>query len=130
MAEPAPAPAPQRGRLDLADRVVEKIAVRAALECAGVVSTAEDRSSVGDAVQWVVRTDLPRAQAQVGTGATRVAVRIAVRWPCPLPATTAAVRARVGDQVARLTGLRVDGVDVSVSALTAGTGAVHERRVQ
>jgi uncharacterized alkaline shock family protein YloU len=100
----------ERGTLVIRERVVERIAERAALGVDGVVRRP---STLGR----VTGRDLPRAEATVAGDRTRVRVEIAVAWPAPLAATAATVRDRVHDLVASCTGCTVDAVDVRASSL-------------
>ena len=100
-----------RGTTALADRVVEKIAARAATEvdhCVGV-----PRSVVG------VTTGRPavRAEATCDGSIAGLQLRIGVEYPASVFATTRRVRGHVTDVVSRLCGLSVDHVDIQVATL-------------
>ncbi len=100
-----------RGTTTLADRVVEKIAARAASEvdhCTGI----------------------PRTIAGIGTGTTAVQVdaisdgaitgltlRLGIEYPAPITSTTRRIRGHVSNVVQQLCGLRVDHIDITVAAL-------------
>lgn len=105
MAEPLRA-AGDRGALTIADRVIEKVAARAATEVPEVVAA-------GSAFGRAVGRELPRAQAHVAGRRVRVELHIAVAWPAPLPEIGAAVRQVVADRVTGFVGLDVDSVDVT-----------------
>lgn len=114
MAEPSPsgpaqlAEPAQRGRLEIADRVVERIATYAAGEVPGVTSD-------GSTLERVVGRQYPKASAQVaGTRAT-VDLEIAVAWPFPLAKVAADVRDQVRSRLLDLAGLAADAVNVSAA---------------
>ena len=98
-------PAADRGRLVIADRVVERIAAKAAADTPGVVP-------VGSGLAGLVGAKLPKADARIGGQRVRVKVQIAAQWPTPLPTVTRQVRDAVTGQISRLVGYTVDSVDV------------------
>lgn len=111
------------GRLSIDDRVVAKVASRAAAENsdAGAVAT----RLLGAAVPGLDRLggrstsleSLPKATATVDGSTAFIAVQVSVRYPAPLVETTEAVRSAVRDRVGQMTGLSVAEVDISVDAL-------------
>ena len=111
-----------RGRLEVADRVVVRIATIAASEVEGVVRT-------GSGVDQILGRRYPHAQAAVAGGRARIHLDIAVAWPHPLGDVTASVRRRVHEQVSDLAGLAVDTVDVTASSVVHVPPPEH-RRVQ
>jgi uncharacterized alkaline shock family protein YloU len=112
----------ERGRLDVADRVVERVAGIAACEVSGV-------RSVGSGLEGVVGRQYPKVRAQVAGGHARVQLDIAVDWPVPLASTAAQVRDHVRDRLTTLVGLAVDAVDVTVATIAPAAASEH-RRVQ
>ena len=119
---PQPVEAKDRGRLVVADRVVERISVIAAREVPGVVST-------GSALGGALGRRYPRAEADVAGQRANVHLHLAVAWPTPLATTAQGVRDRVRTQVHDLAAIEVDAVDVTIAQV------VHEepqteRRVQ
>lgn len=114
--EPGAGPeAERRGRLDVADQVVEKIAAAALAETDGV------GSSSGTVDRMLGRDEAsgrPRVTATVSGRSVRLDARISVTYPSPVAATCDRARAHVVRQVESLTGLGVDRVDIEVSALT------------
>jgi uncharacterized alkaline shock family protein YloU len=116
-----PEPA-ERGRLDIAEQVVERIAAIAACEVPGV-------RRVGTGLEGVVGRQYPKAKAEVAGGHARVRLDIAVTWPSPLGRTAAAVRDRVREQLTSLVGLSVDAVDVTVATVPPPARS-DQRRVQ
>ena len=134
MPEPLPPPAPQRpkgpqvldraqrGRLVIADRVVERIAAIAAGEVAGVVKA-------GSGLDQVLGHRYPKASATLAGNRTRIHVEIAVAWPHPLGQVCAQVQDEVRDRVTKLAGVRVDAVDVTAAKVVHVPGP-QLRRVQ
>ena len=112
----------ERGRLDVADRVVERVASIAACEVSGV-------RSVGSGLEGVVGRQYPKVGAQVAGGHARVQLDIAVDWPVPLASTAAQVRDHVRDRLTTLVGLAVDAVDVTIATIAPAAASEH-RRVQ
>lgn len=118
----ATATAPEdRGRLEIAEQVVERVAAIAACEVPGV-------RRVGSGLEGVVGRRYPKVRAQVAGGHVRVRVDVAVGWPAPLARTAAAVRTRVRERLSALVGLTVDVVDVTVATVAVPTR--DDRRVQ
>lgn len=113
--------AADRGRLVIADKVVERIATIAAGEI----------EWVGDPTSgWtrVIGRGLPRATAKVAGGRTRVLVQVAGAWPAPLASMASAVRDHVNERISTLTGVTVTAVDVTVADVTHPESGA--RRVQ
>ena len=100
-----------RGRLEIADRVVSKLARQAAREVSGV--RAESQTGLGGAIG----RSLPSASADVAGDRVRIAVEIAVAWPTPLAEVTSQVRASVHERITELAGLHVDTVDVTATKI-------------
>ena len=113
------------GQIVLADRVVNKIASRAASEIDGVGSAAPRLLGVPLTAPGLDRlgrrTDdlkaLPTVVAQVDGRRVFVTVTVSVAYPQPLQDTARQVRERVCERLTELTGLEVAQVDVQVSAL-------------
>ena len=99
-----------RGRLTVRERVVEQISVRTAAQVPGTVAHAT-------AMDKVIRSALPRAEVALAAGHVHATVHIAVAWPHPAADIAARVREEVTYQLGTLTGLIVDGVDVSIDAV-------------
>lgn len=87
-----------RGILDIAAVVPEKIARRAATEVDGVAG----------AVQ---------ADADMAPGRASLRLTLGVEYPRPVAQVALEVQRRVSSRVSELTGLSVDGVDVTVTDL-------------
>ncbi|NDZ93967.1 Asp23/Gls24 family envelope stress response protein [Streptomyces sp. SID6673] len=111
------------GTLNIADRVGEKIAVRAALDVDGVV---RHQTSLGSMLSGatpgraVAGGDYPQATVDMSVTAPSVRLTIAVRWPCRLTDVCRQVRGVTADELARLTGVRPGRVDVTVAAVLSG----------
>ncbi|WP_229052043.1 Asp23/Gls24 family envelope stress response protein [Aeromicrobium sp. Leaf350] len=102
------APAAERGRTTIADKVVSRVASIAAAEMEAVVDTRSGWTKL-------VRKGLPHADAVVAGGTTRITVEVAATWPTPLSRLAAQVRDHVTSRVVDLTGTQVSRVDVTVA---------------
>ncbi len=111
-----------RGRLTIADRVVERVATRAAGEVGQVVST-------GSGLDNVLGHRYPRADATVAGDRARIQVQVAVAWPAPLAQVCASVRDHVRTRVGDLVGVQVDAVDVTAAKVVPAP-APERRSVQ
>ncbi|GAA0228720.1 Asp23/Gls24 family envelope stress response protein [Cryptosporangium japonicum] len=118
-ARPEPVPAGERGRLRIADRVAERIAVAAARGVDGVAVTSGGLAGRG----------YPRAEVVVAGDRVRARLEIAGRWPVPAARLAADVRSTVGEQLTALAGFRVDTVDVTVATIVRDD-TTPGRRVQ
>lgn len=121
-------PSSRAGRTDLGmisinDRVVEKVASRAAAEIpdAGAAAPRVLGRSVTGAAALGARTTsltaLPKASADVDDSIVILDLSISVRWPASVPEVTSAVREHVRSRVNELTGLTVAEVSISVTDL-------------
>ena len=133
------APGSQAGRTELGmiginDRVVEKMAARAAAEIpdAGAAAPRVLGRSVTGAAALGARTTsltaLPKASADVDGSTVIVDLSISVRWPASVPEVSSAVREHVRGRVHELTGLTVTEVSISVTDLVTrlpGPPRVH-----
>src|SRR4051794_14458373 len=100
LAEPA-----QRGRLDIAERAVERIATQVASQVSGV-------ADVGSTLERAVGRQYPKASAQVAGDRATLDLEIAVAWPAPLAGVTGTVREQVRSRLYELAGLHLDAVNV------------------
>lgn len=111
------------GTISIADRVVSKIAARAAAENpdAGAAAARMLGRAVPGAGHLGVRgTDLqalPKTSVEVDGSKAFVTLEISVRWPASVPEITGQVRRHVRDRVRELTGLDVDEVHITVADL-------------
>lgn len=113
-AQELPPPA-RRGRTEIAERVVAKIASTAAAEVD--LATGAVRSVLGVRLGTLSLDSRPRVDVVVHGGVASVAVQLSVRYPAPVRAVTRQVRGRVAARVHELTGLEVAAVDIDVQAL-------------
>ena len=133
----APASAPGRNELGLIsinDRVVEKMAARAAIEIPDAGAAASrflGRSMAGASALGARQTSLtalPKASADVDGLIVTLDLSISVRWPASVPEVASAVREHVRSRVKELTGLTVAEVSISVTDLATrlpGPSRVH-----
>lgn len=113
-----------RGSLTVHDKVVERLAARAALDTPGVLPHS-------GGLDKLTGRDLPRVRVQVAGDRVRAGLDVAVAWPLSLPAVTAAVQRNVAQALTTLAALHVDGVDVSVLSVIADSPEQQPgRRVQ
>lgn len=101
-AEPPPPAEPERGRLTIAPAVVRKIAERAADDVPATVRRGRDGATV-------------RVSGEESD--VDLAAHVAIRYPSPVRAAAAAIRAGMVADVQRMTGYRVRSVRVVVAAL-------------
>ena len=122
------------GMISINDRVVEKMAARAAAEIPDAGAAAPrvlGRSVTGAAALGARRTSLtalPKAWADVDGSIVILDLSISVRWPASVPGVTSAVRQHVRGRVNELTGLTVAEISISVTDLAtrlAGPSRVH-----
>lgn len=113
---PAPAAVPRtepesRGRTVIADRVVERIATRAASEPGPVTGPGGGLPGLrGSAAR-------PRVTASVRGRVATVRVALGVTYPAPVRAITRRVREQVRARVREMTGIDVRQVDIAVARL-------------
>lgn len=113
-------PAAERGATVIPDKVVARIAGRAAQEAlAALMDTPAARA--GPAA--------PRASVSVGGGAARLRLNLHFPYPMDLVAAARHVQHYVSERVAGLTGIRVTEVTVSIEHLSPADDLEH-RRVQ
>lgn len=123
-ADPAAGDAATRGRLEIADRVIERIAAQAAAEVDQATGTS--RRVLG--VAFGEEDQRPRVTARVDGDVATVAVVMSVAWPAPVPEVTEQVRARITQRLTELADMRTAQVDIRVTALAAERR--QERRVR
>lgn len=97
-----------RGALHVAPRALDKIAGHAAGQVLGV-------SRTGSGLGRLVGRGSPRASSTVAGDTVRVEMDVAVTWPHGAAEVARGVRTAVMSELARLTGLSVAAVDVTVS---------------
>ncbi len=124
MTAPAADPA-LRGRLTLADRVVEKVAAQAVGEVGRAGGT--PRRVLGQTVRRASATGPVSARARVDGPTVSLTVSMSVVWPAPVPEVAAEVRRIVRERVAQICGMRVTDVDVVVPAFLPAPSRVSSR---
>lgn len=125
--EPAVSGAPpgrnELGMISINDRVVEKIAAQATIEIPDAGAAASrflGRSLPGSSALGVRQTSmtaLPKTSADVDGSVVNLDLSISVRWPASVPEVSSAVRENVRRRVSELSGLTVNDVSISVTAL-------------
>jgi uncharacterized alkaline shock family protein YloU len=129
----APAGRTGPGKVSINDRVVEKMASRAAAEipdAGGAAARILGREIAGAAVLGGRETSLdslPRVSAEVDGSVVVLSLSISVRWPAPVPEVCDAVRQHVRDRLAELTGLTVAEVSITVTDLITRAAAPRVR---
>ena len=108
----------ERGLTEIADRVVEKLAVRLASEVDGV-APGETVGGLRGALPGLRGGSATNAQAETGLRTARVALTMDVRYPHPAVEVTDHVRSHVIDGLRRFTGLEVDSLTITVRRLVA-----------
>ncbi|MET9570806.1 Asp23/Gls24 family envelope stress response protein [Streptomyces virginiae] len=115
-------PAAERGATVVRDKVVARIAVRAAREA---LAARDDTSPA--------RTELaaPRASVTVGGGTARLGLSLDLPYPLDLADVSRRLQQYVSDRVSQLTGIKVTEVTLAIEHLVPFGGAGPERgRVQ
>jgi uncharacterized alkaline shock family protein YloU len=111
------------GLISINDRVVEKMAARAAIEIPDAGAAASrflGRSMAGASALGARETSLtalPKTSADVDGSRVILDLSISVRWPASVPEVSDAVRKHVRARVGELAGLTVTEVSISVTAL-------------
>ncbi|MFD5245700.1 Asp23/Gls24 family envelope stress response protein [Amycolatopsis sp. NPDC058340] len=104
-----------RGGLTVADGAVERIAARAITELEGVGGAAS--RVLGIAVGGEDLDQGAKVSAHVTGSTTTLDVRLSVKYPLSVRATTETVREHLIRRVGGLSGLTVTRVDITVTAL-------------
>jgi uncharacterized alkaline shock family protein YloU len=111
--------------LTVDDRVVEKVAGYAVTFVTD--AAAAPRRVLGVKLGGARPDAVASVQAEVHDDIAGVHAAIAVRWPRSVPKVADEVRQRIRSEVAAITGVRVDHVDVEVVSMTLPDSA--KRRV-
>ncbi|MEJ5914684.1 Asp23/Gls24 family envelope stress response protein, partial [Pseudokineococcus sp. 1T1Z-3] len=98
----------ERGSLDVADRVLERIALRAAGEVDGVAPGASGP------LGGLLGSGFPSVQVEHAGSHVRVLVDVATLWPRPAAEVAAGVRTTVARRLEELAAVTVDAVAVTV----------------
>lgn len=112
---PEPLEPERRGRTEIAERVLEKIAARALTEVEEAGGTA--RRVLGVRLGRDTAEAAPRVTAWVDGALAILSMRISVGYPAPVQDVTRRVRDHVRTRVGDLTGLDVRQVDIEVDRL-------------
>ncbi len=108
------------GRVDVADRVVSKIAAQAAVELDHVGAAAPrvlGRSLNGLSSRHTDLDTVPKCDATVDGQHAFLSMTVSIRWPQSVPDTCQQLRDHVSARVLELTGLSVSEIDVTVDSL-------------
>ncbi|MEU9107217.1 Asp23/Gls24 family envelope stress response protein [Streptomyces xanthophaeus] len=117
-AAPARVPAAERGATVIPDKVVARIAARAARE-ALTGQTGAPPARLGLAA--------PRSTVAVSGGSARLGLSLDLPYPIDIAAASRAVQDYVGERVAQLTGMRVTEVTLTIQHLVPSGGLEHRR---
>ncbi|WP_405859913.1 Asp23/Gls24 family envelope stress response protein [Streptomyces sp. NBC_00090] len=115
-------PAAERGATVIPDKVVARIAARAARE-ALAAQTDTDTSAAH------VKLAAPHASVTVGSGTARLGLTLDLPYPTDLARTSRELQHYVSERVAHLTGMRVTEVTLAIEHLVP-SGGLEDRRVQ
>ncbi|MFD3538594.1 Asp23/Gls24 family envelope stress response protein [Streptomyces sp. NPDC058662] len=113
-------PAAERGATVIPDKVVARIAARAAREA---LATQADTSAAQ------VSLAAPHASVTVGSGTARLGLTLDLPYPIDLARASREVQQYVSERVAHLTGMRVTEVTLAIEHLVP-SGGQGDRRVQ
>lgn len=102
----------ERGRLDIHPTVFRKIVEHAADGTPGTLRHERRLAGVG-----VGQAGSSAKVSDGPDGVVDVALELTLQYPAPVRRTVDAVRARVGDELSRITGRRVRNLAVTVSGL-------------
>lgn len=116
----------ERGTLTISGSAVERITAHAVTEVDGVGGAASRVLGVAVGSENLDR-DAKVDAAITGDSAT-LAVRLSIGYPQSVRGTTEAARAHIVGRVEELTGLAVERVDITVTALHTGTTGTRRVR--
>jgi uncharacterized alkaline shock family protein YloU len=115
-----PASPGSRGRLVLAERVVEKIAAQCASEIAEVGGSSRGFLGLGRQRDPSAR---PKVSVELTGGIATLSLELGIRYPASIAATTQRLREELRRRVTELAGVRVRQIDIRVGYLHAGAEA-------
>jgi uncharacterized alkaline shock family protein YloU len=123
--QPVPGDPSERGSLSVDDRVVERVAGYAVsqVEAAMAAPRRVLGVNVGDA-----RQQSAHVHARVYGDVATIEATIAVHWPASVRSVSDAVRDQVREDVARITGVRVEQVDLEVVSMSVPAAATRRVR--
>jgi uncharacterized alkaline shock family protein YloU len=105
-----------RGRTEIADRVLERIAAYALTEVEETGPAA--RRVLGVPLGPIGQRTRPQVTAHVDGHLAILQMRITVAYPAPIQRVTRRLRDQVASRVGELTGLEVTQVDIDIARLT------------
>lgn len=111
----------ERGTLDVKTKAIQHIAERAVRETPGTVVH-------HSALNKLVGGSSPKANIIMEGKRARVEVDVAAVWPCNVTEIATDVRDRVLSEAARLSGVDIRTVDVTIHMIDASDTDDHERR--
>lgn len=114
-----------RGRLVIADKVVEKIASQAAGDLAAVGGSSGGFLGIGSHGELSAR---PKAKVHLSGSVATIEITAGIRYPSPLRRVGEEIRRHVQEQVLALTGVEVRQVDIEIGQLLPESGATPGRR--
>lgn len=117
----------ERGRLVIAEKVVEKIASSAAGELESVGGYTGGFLGIGGHGELSSR---PKATVQLSGQVATIELSVGVKYPAPLRRISEQLRQRVRAQVSGLTDIDVGQVDVEISWLLPGGTGRRTRRLK
>ena len=115
-----------RGQLHISDRVVQRVAGYAVTWVPDAI--AAPRKVLGVSMGQRDTDDEAKVRAQVHGGIATVHATIGVRWPASVRAVAEQVRIRIRADLAEITQVTVDHVDIAVVDLPPDTA--HQARVR
>lgn len=101
--------AAKRGVTEIAPRVMEKLALRAAVELDGV--------ELAPGPRLALRRTTSAASARIDGQHVDLALDVALRYPMPIAAAADQIRAHVRERISSLAGLEVDRIAITVAFL-------------
>ncbi len=116
----------ERGRLQVADRVVERVAGYAVTQVPD--ATAAPRRVLGVTVGEAEEDDSANVRARLHGGTATVHATIAVRWPASVRGVAQQVRERIRQDLDRIVDVHVDHVDVDVVSLDPASAPTRRVR--
>lgn len=111
----------ERGNLEVRVTAIEHVVERAALDTLGTVA---HHTALGR----LRGSNTPRADITMQGRSARVAVEVACVWPCRISEIATRVRDTVRTEAARITGVHIQSVDVTIHTVNAADLDQPERR--
>ena len=124
--QPVPGDPSERGSLSVADRVVERVAGYAVSQVEAAM--AAPRRVLGVNVGDARPQESAHVHARVHGNVATIEAAIAVHWPASVRAVSDAVRDQIREDVARITGVRIEQVDLEIVSMSIPAAA--PRRVR